>query len=73
MPKLSPLSAKEVCKILEKHGFKRIRKTGSHIVMQKKVGEKTVTVIVPDHKEIKKGTLRSIIRQSKLPREEFER
>ncbi len=41
--------------------------------MQKKVGEKTVTVIVPDHKEIKKGTLGSIIRQSKLPREEFER
>ena len=40
--------------------------------MQKQIGESTITVPVPDHKEIKKGTLMSIIRQSGVPREEFE-
>ena len=40
--------------------------------MQKRVGETTVTVPVPDHKEIRIGTLASIIRQSGVPRSEFE-
>jgi len=70
--KLGTFSGKEVCEILERHGFKEVRRKGSHIVMQKYVGERTVTVPVPDHKEIRKGTLRSIIRQSGVPREEFE-
>jgi len=36
--------------------------------MQKKVPDSTITVPVPDHKEIRIGTLQSIIRQSHLPR-----
>ena len=40
--------------------------------MQKRFPETTVTVIVPDHKELRTGTLASIIRQSRLPREAFE-
>jgi hypothetical protein len=32
----------------------------------------TITVPVPDHKEIRIGTLQSIIRQSQLPRALFE-
>jgi predicted RNA binding protein YcfA (HicA-like mRNA interferase family) len=40
--------------------------------MQKKVGTTTITVPVPNHKEIKIGTLKSIIRQSKLPSSGFE-
>jgi len=41
--------------------------------MQMKTGATTVTVPVPLHKEIKPGTLQSIIRQSKLDRVVFER
>jgi len=41
--------------------------------MQKAVGDTTVTVPVPDHKELRIGTLRSIIRQSQLSREVFEK
>ncbi|RLB33624.1 MAG: hypothetical protein DRH12_18175, partial [Deltaproteobacteria bacterium] len=44
----------------------------SHIVMQKRTGNSTITVPIPNHKELKKGTLRSIIRQSGAPKEEFE-
>lgn len=40
--------------------------------MQKRTADSTITVPVPDHKEIRIGTLQSIIRQSQLPREIFE-
>jgi len=41
-------------------------------VMQKKLPQTTITVPVPDHKEIRIGTLQSIIRQSSIPKTEFE-
>ena len=40
--------------------------------MQKRDAETTVTVPVPDHKEVRPGTLQSIFRQSGLPRSAFE-
>ncbi len=73
MSKLRVLSGKEVCKILEKYGFKEVRRKGSHIVMQKRVKNSTITVPVPNHKELKRGTLLSIIRQSGVPKGEFEK
>ncbi len=72
MGKLRVLSGQEVCAILERHGFSRVRQRGSHIVMQRVTADGTTTVPVPDHKELRIGTLRSIIRQSGLPRGEFE-
>ncbi len=65
-------SGKELCKLLEQHGFIKVRQKGSHTVMQKRTEETTVTVPVPNHKEIKRGTLLSIIRQSQLERSLFE-
>lgn len=72
MARLRPLSGSQVCALLARHGFIEVRRRGSHVVMQKRVGESTVTVPVPDHKEIKIGTLASIIRQSGVPRDEFD-
>jgi predicted RNA binding protein YcfA (HicA-like mRNA interferase family) len=69
---LRVLSGNEVCQILSKHGFQNVRQRGSHIIMQKKTTTSTITVPVPNHKEIKLGTLRSIIRQSQLTTKEFE-
>ena len=73
MPRLAVLSGKAVCAILALHGFVEVRQRGSHIVMQKKLDTTTITVPVPNHAEIRIGTLLSIIRQSGLPRAEFER
>jgi predicted RNA binding protein YcfA (HicA-like mRNA interferase family) len=70
--KLRVLSGREVCSILNQQGFTEVRRKGSHIVMQRRVEGTTITVPVPDHKEIRVGTLLSIIRQSRLPREIFE-
>ncbi len=71
MHKLSVLSGKEVCDILKRHGFEEIRRHGSHVVMQKKIAGSTITVPVPDHKEIRKGTLLGIVRQSGISKEDF--
>jgi predicted RNA binding protein YcfA (HicA-like mRNA interferase family) len=42
------------------------------MVMQRRVEASTITVPVPDHRELRMGTLRAIIRQSQLPRVLFE-
>jgi len=70
--KLRVLSGKEVCVILSKHGYVEVRQRGSHIVMQRKLLDTTITVPVPNHSELRIGTLQSIIRQSGIPRSEFE-
>ncbi|MBP7866745.1 MAG: type II toxin-antitoxin system HicA family toxin [Acidobacteria bacterium] len=72
MGKLKVHSGAEVCKILSAMGFQEVRRRGSHIVMQKDVQGGTITVPVPDHLELRVGTLLSIIRQSGLPRTLFE-
>jgi len=70
--KLRKLSGREVCAILSKHGFTEKRQKGSHVIMQKSTDGSTVTVPVPLHAELRIGTLLSIIRQSSVPRSEFE-
>lgn len=72
MGKLKQISGREVCNILRKNGFKKIKQKGSHISMQKQMENGTLTIIVPDHREIRKGALSSIVRQSKLERSLFE-
>lgn len=70
--KLRVLSGEEVCQILEMHGFVQVRQRGSHIIMQQQTENSTITVPVPNYDELCVGTLRSIIRQSGLPRALFE-
>jgi predicted RNA binding protein YcfA (HicA-like mRNA interferase family) len=70
--KLRILSGRELCTLLAGHGFVQVRQRGSHIIMQKRTTDTTITVPVPDHPELKIGTLLSIIRQSGLPRTVFE-
>jgi predicted RNA binding protein YcfA (HicA-like mRNA interferase family) len=70
--KLRILSGKQVCDILTQHGFVQMRQRGSHIVMQKRLPDTTITIPVPKHAELRIGTLQSIIRQSGLNKSEFE-
>ncbi|MGD0536041.1 MAG: type II toxin-antitoxin system HicA family toxin [Verrucomicrobiota bacterium] len=71
MPKLGVFSGAEVCEILRAHEFALVRQRGSHLIIQRQLEDTTVTVPVPNHHEIRAGTLRAIIRQSQLPRELF--
>ncbi|MGI8435694.1 MAG: type II toxin-antitoxin system HicA family toxin [Chthoniobacterales bacterium] len=71
MPKLRVFSARALCALLQEHGFAQTRQSGSHIVMRKQMPPGARTVIVPNHNEIRRGTLKSIIEQSGLPRALF--
>jgi predicted RNA binding protein YcfA (HicA-like mRNA interferase family) len=69
MPQLPVMSGREVVRVLEGFGWQVARQRGSHIIMVK-AGE-NVTLSVPDHKEVAKGTLRSLIRSAGLTVEQF--
>jgi predicted RNA binding protein YcfA (HicA-like mRNA interferase family) len=64
------VSGREVIKILTRIGFQVVGRKGSHIRLKKR-NEKILIVVVPDHPELAKGTLRSIIRRANLSVEEF--
>jgi predicted RNA binding protein YcfA (HicA-like mRNA interferase family) len=72
LDRLRRLSGRQACEILAAHGFVEVRRRGSHVVLQRREHGTTVTVPVPDHPELRTGTLLSIIRQSGLPRSLFE-
>lgn len=69
MSKLPVLSAKDVIKVLGRFGFVIERQGGSHIHLWN--SERRLLVTVPNHQELAKGTLISIMKQAKLEREEF--
>ena len=69
--KLPVLSGRDVIKILSKQGFKVARQKGSHVILVKESKDGKKGVVVPNHKEIDKGTLLEIIRQSGMTKEEF--
>lgn len=48
MGKLRVLSGREVCQILQQHGFQFVRQRGSHIALQKQQDLGTVTVPIAD-------------------------
>jgi predicted RNA binding protein YcfA (HicA-like mRNA interferase family) len=73
MGKLSSLSAKKVIKAFERAGFSIISQKGSHIKMRRTLlNGFTQTIIVPNHKVVKEGTLRKgILRPIGMTEEEF--
>lgn len=69
MPSLPILNGREVVRVFESFGWRVVRQSSSHIIMTKE-GE-IATLSVPDHKEVAKGTLRSLIRAANLTIDEF--
>jgi len=67
--KLPRVSGRECVRALEKAGFFVRRQEGSHIILRR--NEPFAQLVVPDHKELDRGTLRAIIRQSGLTVESF--
>ena len=70
--KLPVVSGEQIIKLLQKEGFSVTRQKGSHISLHKKLDDgSTILVVVPRKREMKKGTLLSIIKQARMTREEF--
>lgn len=71
MSNLPRISGRECVKALSKVGFHFKRQEGSHIVLRR--DDPFSQVVVPDHKELDRGTLRAIIRSTGLGVDEFKR
>ena len=69
MTKLPRISGRECVRALEKGGGFFKRQEGSHIILRR--NDPFAQIVVPDHKELDRGTLRAIIRQAGLSIDEF--
>ncbi|QOJ19391.1 MAG: type II toxin-antitoxin system HicA family toxin [Gammaproteobacteria bacterium] len=67
MPKLPVISGMEAVRALEKLGFSVVRQRGSHIVLRKE----SSGCVVPNHSELKTGTLAGILKQAGVSISEF--
>jgi len=69
MARLPMLSGGEAVKVFERAGWTIDRQRGSHVILVK--DGQPATLSVPDHKELAKGTLRSLIRAAGMTTEDF--
>jgi predicted RNA binding protein YcfA (HicA-like mRNA interferase family) len=68
--RIQPVNPQKLIEVLQKAGFKVIRRKGSHVIM---MDEKKTRIVVPIHpgREVKPGLVRAIIREAGLTRDEF--
>lgn len=69
MAKLPRISGQDCVKALQKVGFEIKRQHGSHIILRR--ATPFAQLVVPDHKELDRGTLRAILRAADLSIEDF--
>ncbi len=69
MTPLPVISGAECIRCLEKAGFVVVRQKGSHVRLRR--SDPYAQLVVPNHKELDRGTLRAIIRQADMSVEEF--
>ncbi len=69
--KLPLLSGIELIKKLRKAGFVAVRQRGSHIRLEKNTAIGTIKLTVPNHSELKKGTLHNILKEAGISLEEL--
>jgi len=67
-------SGKEVIKILvRRFGFTVISQKGSHVKLRKEKGGRTITIIVPLHRELARGTFLGALELAEVNEEDFRR
>ena len=67
MPELPHISGNEAINVFERMGFKVVRQRGSHVVLRKD----DRGCVIPLHKELAVGTLRSAIKQAGITDADF--
>lgn len=72
MPELRKVSGLKAIKILcNKFGFKISGRSGSHVRLSKETSERKVGTVIPNHKDIKIGTLKNALKLAKIDSNEF--
>ncbi|WP_435011456.1 type II toxin-antitoxin system HicA family toxin [Tundrisphaera lichenicola] len=69
MPPIPVLSGQDVIKAFQSLGWRVVRRKGSHVMMAK--AGQNATLSVPDHDEVGRGALRSLIRSADLTIDDF--
>lgn len=69
MSKLPQVSGPDVVRALQKLGFTVRRQHGSHIIMRR--DDPFAQTVVPNHRQIDRGTLRAILRQTEITADEL--
>lgn len=71
MTKVPSLSYGEIIRALQRNGWIIVRQKGSHIRLQKRIGDETLKITVPAHRPVKRSTLAHILKQAQLSVDEF--
>jgi predicted RNA binding protein YcfA (HicA-like mRNA interferase family) len=70
-PKLPVVSGRQVIRVLERIGYQIVRQKGSHIRLRDENDPEHLPITVPDHRTLKPGLLRQILRDASLTVDEF--
>jgi predicted RNA binding protein YcfA (HicA-like mRNA interferase family) len=70
MSRLPVCSGQDAIRAFQKLGYQVDHQTGSHVILRHPQMRR---LTVPNHRELAKGTLRALIREAGLTREEFSR
>ena len=57
------VSGRELAKLLSRYEYKEVRQSGSHIMLESRYKGWKHTITIPDHKELRIGTLNTILRK----------
>jgi len=71
VPNWPRVSGEQTVRALERLGFSQVRQKGSHVVLKKESLEGAVGCVVPMHRELATGTLRSILQQARVSLQDF--
>lgn len=71
MSKVPNLSYIQIVRALQRAGWTVVRQRGSHIRLQKHIGDEVLKIIVPAHRPVKSSTLSHILKQARLDVDQF--
>jgi predicted RNA binding protein YcfA (HicA-like mRNA interferase family) len=70
-PKLPVISGRQAVKAFERIGYRIVRQRGSHIRLREDTNPDHLPLTIPDHRTLKPGLLRQLLRDAGLTVEEF--
>jgi predicted RNA binding protein YcfA (HicA-like mRNA interferase family) len=69
--KVPCLSYTKIIRALQRDGWTVVRQRGSHIRLQKRIGDELLKLIVPSHRSVKRSTLAHILKQARIDVDRF--
>lgn len=71
MSKVPSLAFTRIIRALQRNGWTVVRQRGSHVRLQKRVGNEVLKITVPAHRPVKRSTLARLLKEARLDVEEF--